>query len=268
MYHFGQMTVGLMLSVWLAAPHSWAADRLETLSSRLANHQDFRVRTQAALALGTSRNKAAVAPLCEALADSSTTVRAASAAALGRLQRGGKECLKQRLATEVSASVREVLQRSLELLGGATDHKQLTSTSRYYVAIGDIRNTTGRGGGEVQRMARAAMADAISALRGYVVAPEGETPKQAKTRLAKHKSVVGFFLIPTVGAPVYSGGSLSVRVEIAIFTYPGKAMKGVIPVKLTQPGVSGTSRAIENDLIRAASERAIAKLSENVRRLD
>jgi hypothetical protein len=257
-----------MLSLWLTASHPFAADRVGTLSSRLSNHQDFRVRTQAALALGASRSKAAVSPLCDALADSSTTVRAASAAALGRLQRGGKECIKERLGTETSASVKKVLQRSLELLGGATASKQLTSTSQYYVAIGAIRDETGRGGQEVQRIARVVMTDAISALHGYVAAPEGETLRQAKKRLGKHKNVTGFFLIPTVGAPAYSGGNLSVRVEIAVFTYPGKAMKGVIPVKLTQPGVGGTSRATEDELIRAASERVIAKLSENAHRLD
>ena len=257
-----------MVGLWLLSGHAWAADRIETLSARLASHEDFRVRTQAALALGASRNKAAVEPLCRGLADPSTTVRAASAAALGRLQRGGKKCLAERLPKEASASVKKVVERSLELLGGSSERKELTSASRYYVAIGDVQDTTGRTGEEVRRMVRSAMADAISALSGYVVAPEGETPNQAKKRLAKHKGVTGFFLIPTVRAPEYSRGDLSVRVEIAIFTYPGKAMKGVIPVKLTQPGVTGTARATEDDLIRAASERAIAKLSENADRLD
>src|SRR5687768_4441045 len=42
--------------------------------AKLGSNPDFRVRTQAALALGASRQKAAVAPLCRSLSDSNTTV--------------------------------------------------------------------------------------------------------------------------------------------------------------------------------------------------
>src|SRR5882757_8374398 len=83
----------------LAEPVAGSAD-VDHLLQNLANGSDFRIRTQAALALGASKSQLAVEPLCGGLGDANATVRAASAAALGRLRLGGSECLQRRLATE------------------------------------------------------------------------------------------------------------------------------------------------------------------------
>src|SRR3954453_615218 len=72
--------------LWTGAARAQASD-LERLIYNLANSEDFRVRTQAALALGASKSERAVVPLCSGLGDPNTTVRAASAAALGALRR-------------------------------------------------------------------------------------------------------------------------------------------------------------------------------------
>ncbi|MEO6420067.1 MAG: HEAT repeat domain-containing protein, partial [Polyangiaceae bacterium] len=60
--------------------------RVTFLTERLQS-DDFRVRTQAALALGAVDDDGAVTPLCRALSDSSEIVRQISAAALKRLAR-------------------------------------------------------------------------------------------------------------------------------------------------------------------------------------
>src|SRR3954469_19550625 len=94
---------------------------MERLIYNLANSEDFRVRTQAALALGASKNERAVPPLCGALADLNTTVRAASAAALGRLaRRAGQECLEKRLSTELSDVVKQTIRKALEVIKSGT----------------------------------------------------------------------------------------------------------------------------------------------------
>ena len=49
-----------------------ATDRIDTLAYRLAHDDDFRVRTQAALALGATHSTRAVHPLCGGLDDSNT----------------------------------------------------------------------------------------------------------------------------------------------------------------------------------------------------
>src|SRR4051794_19439286 len=79
------------------------------LVQNLASGSDFRIRTQAALALGASKSASAVEPLCAGLADTNATVRAASAAALGRLHLGGTECLQKRLANEASDTVKSAI---------------------------------------------------------------------------------------------------------------------------------------------------------------
>jgi len=247
-------------------PSARAADRVDALAARLLKHDDFRVRVQAALALGTSADQRAVKPLCESLADSSSTVRAAGAAALGRLRRGGQACLKKRLGEETSDTVKKVLVRSLELVQKGDEEPGLTEATRYYIAIGDITDSTGRES-RVDSLVRSAMASVVLTRQEYAVAPERESPQQAKKRLTKFRKTKGFFLSPTISAPQYSDGKLSVKVEIAIFTYPSKALKGMIPVKLTQSGVSSPDGATEDGLIRAAAERAVQKFAENIDRI-
>lgn len=62
-----------------------ASPKLDALSDRLRDSSDFRVRVQAALELGRSKDADAVEPLTEALDDQHASVRAAAAAALGKL---------------------------------------------------------------------------------------------------------------------------------------------------------------------------------------
>ena len=90
------------------------AESVDVLADRLQNASDFRVRVQAALALGTSNDSAAVKPLCDGLDDSNTAVRSAAAAALGRLgMKSGVSCLKNRLGSESNASVTAQIRRSI-----------------------------------------------------------------------------------------------------------------------------------------------------------
>jgi hypothetical protein len=256
----------LALTQGFLVPSARAADGIEALVERLAKHSDFRVRVQAALALGASADARAVKPLCASLEDSSSTVRAAGAAALGRLRRGGQACLKARLDVETSDTVKKILARSLGLVGQSDEEPRLTEATRYYVAIGDITDSTGRKS-TVDSLVRSAMAGAVVARQEFAVAPKGESPQQARKRLVKFRKTTGFFLSPTISAPRYSDGNLIVKVEIAIFTYPSKALKGMIPVKLTQPGVSSPDRVAEDTLIRAAAERAVQKFTENIDRI-
>src|SRR5512140_557052 len=65
------------------APSARGDGRTSFLIDRLRS-DDFRVRAQAALALGATNDDAAVQPLCGALSDGSDVVRQAGAAALKR----------------------------------------------------------------------------------------------------------------------------------------------------------------------------------------
>jgi hypothetical protein len=111
------------------------------------------------------------------------------------------------------------------------------------------------------------MSKAAGAMDGYAVAPDGEKPAEVKKRLAQFKQLKAYMLSPKVAEPKYTDGNLVVKIEVAIFTYPGKALKGTIPVKLTQQDVSSKDSSSEDELIRMAAERAIEKFAENVERI-
>jgi len=262
------LSVLSLVAIVLVAPTAGAEDSVDRAAKQLRNSEDFRVRTQAALSLGSSKSKRAVEPLCDGLEDSNTTVRIAAAAALGKLKKGGKDCLEKRLEDENSGAVKKSIKKALTQIGSGGAGPAITSSTKVYVAIAKVSDKTGRSGNSVGSIVRKSMLKAAGGLDGFVVAPEDETTTQAKKVLSKWKKLKAFYLSPKVLAPKYSGGSLQVKVEVAIFTYPGKALKGNIPVKLTQQGVSGEDTDSEDELIKMASERVMEKFSQNVERIE
>jgi hypothetical protein len=231
------------------------------LTANLRN-DDFRVRTQAALALGASQNAKAIAPLCNALGDENTTVRAAAAAALGRLSLGGEDCLEKRLASESTSVVKSAVEKALEQLDGG--EPVFTPASRYYIALSKLADKSGRKDNALERVVRAGMKSAGSALDGVVFAPFHESQGRAKERLAKHPRVKGFYLSARLPPFEYTDGSLTVRLEVAMFSYPDKTMIGNYSVRLTQPDVAQADPQSENELVSMAAERAIEKFAHIV----
>lgn len=235
-----------------------AAD-VDHLVQNLTSGADFRIRTQAALALGASKSKRAVEPLCSGLADSNATVRAASAAALGRLRLGGVECLQKRLTNESSDTVKSAITKALDPV--------FSPETKYYVAIGKIADKTGRTGDEVDGIVHRAMVSAAAASAEFTMAPPGESLADAKRRLVGHSSVKPVFLSPRVPVPDYSGGNLTIRIEVAMFSYPDKSLLGSYTTKLTQQGVTSPDKETEDELIRDTATRAFEKFTVAAARL-
>ncbi len=233
--------------------------------AKLGTNPDFRVRTQAALALGATKQKSAVPPLCRALSDGNTTVRAAAAAALGKLKLGGSDCLKARIAVEQNATAKAAMEKSLAILLTPPE-PVITSETKFYLAIAKTTDKSGRTGDGVDRMVRGAMEGAAPPL-GIVLAPAAETQEQGKKRLAAHPKVKAFYFSPRVAPIEYVGGNLKVKLEIAFFTYPEKAMIGTFTVPLTQEGVDGPDPASEDDLLKMAAARALEKFAPIAARL-
>jgi len=221
---------------------------------------DFRLRTQAALALGASKDAKAVAPLCHTLSDENVSVRAAAAAALGRLTLGGEDCVEARLAQEPNDSVKSALQKALEALDGG--EPKFTSETHYYLAFGKLTDKSGRAGNELERVVRKAVSGAAGGLPQLVLAPRHEAAPRAKERLAKRPSVKAFYLSPRVAPFEYKEGALTVRLEIAMFSYPERAMVGNFSVRLTQPDVPRPDPSSENELVAMAAERALEKFTK------
>ena len=232
---------------------------VDRLVQNLASGSDFRIRTQAALALGASKSRLAVEPLCTSLADSNATVRAASAAALGRLRLGGSDCLQKRLASEASDTVKSAIVKALDPV--------FSPETKYYVAIGKISDKTGRAGDEVDAIVHSAMIGAAVALPAFTLAPPGESVADAKRRLVGHAGVKPVFLSARVPAADYSGGNLTIRIEVAMFSYPDKSLLGSYTTKLTQQGVSSPDKETEDELIRDTAARAFEKFTVAASRL-
>jgi hypothetical protein len=252
------IALGVLLVCGVAAAEEPDLNRLLTN----LRHEDFRLRTQAALALGASKNQRATEPLCAALDDSNVSVRAAAAAALGRLALGGDECLEKHLASESTPNVKLAMERALELLDGG--EPEFTAEARYYLAIGKVTDKTGRTGPKLDRLVRKGMAFAGTSLKGFTFAPFHETPMRAKERVAKHPKVKGFYLSPRLPPFDYADGNLTVRLEVAMFSYPDKAMVGNYTVRLTQPDVPKPDPVSENELVSMAAERAMEKFAHIV----
>jgi hypothetical protein len=238
-----------------------AQDRIDRQVTLLKTSSDFRVRTQAALALGSSKSERAVAPLCTGLDDANTTVRIASAAALGRLNLGGADCLKRRLAKEPSTTVQGSIQRALGQLGAA--EPTIGDSTRFYVALGVTSHETKRG--DIDSMMRKGMAKGAGAGGTFAFAPGGETVAQAKAVFGKHGKLKGFYLAPKLTLS-YAGGRLNIRLSVAMLTYPDKNMIGQFTKTVASPA-SAPDPELEAELVSYAAEAAMKQFAEVASRL-
>jgi HEAT repeats len=252
-------------------PRAAQADpRTSYLTDQLKSNDDYRVRTQAALALGASGDNAAVKPLCDALGDSNASVKVAAAAALGKLGKpAGLPCLESALKRESALSVKTQIEKSVTALrsggssaGGAPAPPLPDAKTKVYVAI-QVTNKTSRGAGEVDALIRSAMQEKLLAKPGFAVAPKSETPAQGGP-IVKSKKLKGFFLIATVEAPIYEGGNLSQTVRISMWSYPEKALQGEFAPKLTQSGTPKKDVESEDALMKLCVENAIESFQKVV----
>jgi hypothetical protein len=108
-------------------------------------------------------------------------------------------------------------------------------------------------------MVRGTMVKAAGPL-SIAVAPQAETPADARKRIASKAGLKALHLSPRIAPIEYTGSALKVRLEVAVFTYPDKNMIGSFAVPLTQHGTTDKDPASEDELIKMASERALEKL--------
>lgn len=253
------IVVVLLFVVGVGATASAQSADLQRALGNL-KHEDFRVRTQAALALGASKDPRVAAPLCSALLDSNLTVRAAAAAALGRLPKAGEDCLEKRLEAETNPVVKAAIEKALDAVAGP----RITSDTEVYLVIAKLTDKSGRTGNDLSRLVRSGMSNASTALPTYALAPRWENEARSRRRLAEHGKLKCFYLSPRLPPFEYADGALVVRLEVAMFSYPAKAMIGTFSVKLTQPDVAPGDQESENDLVKMAAERAVMKFAKLV----
>ncbi len=243
-----------------------ATDRLAELAGKLRSDKDFRVRTQAALALGVSQSDRAVAPLCTGLDDDNHTVRAASAAALGKLRRGGADCIQRRMNGEQHPKVKEMLAKALRRLEQSIA-PIIGPETRYYVAIGPTTNKTPGADVDIEQLVREALNRELGKDKTLALAPSDETEDQAQKLLAKHKSLRSVFIWPKLQA-TDEGGKLNFKLSFTLFSYPDKAFKGSLAQGASLSGARSHDFAALEQLMEAAAPLIVAKFISNVGRLE
>lgn len=245
------------------------AERVKFLAEKL-RADDFRVRTNAALALGASNDELAVDPLCGALSDSSEVVRQASAVAMKRLAKSSAlKCLKAREPRESNDGVKVAITRAIEAIsaGGGGDGADSgkvkdNPSAKYYIALSTIANSTGRGQSEVEGVVVKAIRNKLEAAGTIQLAPGKETPDSARDTMKKRK-MNGFYLAIAVDKFDYSGGNLRVKVKIGVFTYPGKSLLGNVDKTLTKEGVSRDDKSAEDQMLDMAAGLASEQFAQN-----
>ncbi len=245
--------------------------RVKFLAEKLRS-DDFRVRTNAALALGATNDDTAVDPLCGALSDGSDVVRQASAVALKRLNRPASlPCLKARAASETNEGVKIQIARALDALGASGDSSgsggddgkiKENPNAKFYIALSSVANSTGRPQTDVERIVLSAIKSKLDAAGTVQLAPSNETPDAAKDKMAKRK-MKGLYLAIAVDRFDYAGGNLRVKVKIGIFKYPGKSLVGNVDKGVTKEGVGATDKSSEDQLLDIASSLASEQIAQN-----
>lgn len=268
-----------LASALVVATNVFADGRVQFLSDRLhypplaGQIDDFRVRTNAALALGATNDDGAVSPLCGGLDDPSDVVRQAAAVALKKLGRSSAvDCLKRRAEVEPRQPVKLEIQRALAALdsgggaagggGGATP--AFVDGARYYVALSPVNNATSRPTPDIERVVKDAIQARLAQLGGYQLAPAGESNAAAKAAIAKRK-LKGYYLGIGVEKFDYSDGNLRVRVKIAVFSYPGRDLRGEVPAGATLPGARPGDRGAEDQLLTVVAGQAAELFAQNFR---
>jgi hypothetical protein len=256
-----------------------AGGRVEFLAERLrfppgaGQADDFRVRTSAALALGATDDDDAVAPLCGGLSDPTEVVRQAAAVALKRLGRPSElDCLRRRVGIETSTSVKAEIQRAIDAIdapgggGGSSGNggagPAVVANARYYVALSSITNNTSRPTGDIERVVKDAITSKLAQLSEYQLAPAGESNGAAKAAIAKRK-LKGYYLGISVEKFDYSDGNLRVRVRIAVFSYPGRDLRGEVPAGATLPGARPGDKGAEDQLLSVVAGQATDLFAQN-----
>lgn len=252
-------------SLFLLLPRLAGAEDLQKDAELLRAASDFRVRTQAALALGASRSPRAVDPLCQGVTDSNRVVRIASATALSRLAQGGDDCIRRQLQAEIDPQVKVALEKALGKLtgSGGPPEPAVGPTTRFYVAIAKLS-----GPERLDAPVRAAFVRGVAGVSEVAIAPAAETITQAGDVLKKYRSIKGFLLQPRAVKPTYEGGELKVKLSVAILSYPDKELVGSFTQNLAMPGVVGPDPKLEEELVLAAAESAMRKFLQIVPTLD
>ena len=242
--------------------------KVSFFSDQLKNNDDFRVRTKAALSLGTSDDAGAVKPLCTCLDQGSEveSVRVACAAALGKLKKPGSDvCLKAH-ASDSSSKVKEQVAASLKSLGGsipsagssddqcpAPSSPPAKAKAKYYVGV-VVNNKTARPDSEIKSMISKEVRCKLLSQGRFKLASDDQTDPKSMTTVVKKEKLDGYYLQMQVDPITYKGGQLQISMKLTIMSET-RDLKGEATKTLAMPGMTSPSKDDEDDLLKMAAQK-------------
>ena len=241
------------------------ADRIRFLTEKMKD-SDQRVRTSAALSLGSSNDEGAVEPLCGGLSDREEVVRQSAAAGLKRLAKSSAlGCLRAREQTESSEAVKVAITRAIEAISseGPGDSVKDNPNAKYYISLSTVANSTSRSASEVEKIVLKSVRAKLDAAGSVQLATAGETPDKARAVIKEKKLKGGFYLAIAVDNFQYEGGNLRVKIKIGVFNYPNKSLLGNVDKSLTAQGVSSGDKMTEDRLLELAAGLASEQFANN-----
>jgi HEAT repeats len=219
------LSVLVVIAVTVSGTPASTAQELGTLTRALVTGADFRLRVTAALTLGKTRNKAAVAPLMNALDDAHPAVRAAAAAALAVLgDRSAVVALKTHLDNEESPSVKTQIKTALDMLSGPSgDH-----SARLLVKLGQMRVGTNIHSGHLLDAFRGATRARAAELPGVEVLSDSSEEGRESQKRRLPVLVLDGTLNRLAQGSQGSNVTISAQVEYVIRKSPEQALKGSV----------------------------------------
>jgi hypothetical protein len=265
------MMLGVVVLSWALAatgPRVHADTRTDFLVRMLASSDQFRVRTQAALALGSRPPEpAAVKALASALKDEHPAVRSASAGALELLKDPTALASLRAARKDRDSSVRSAVEHAigaLETASTATAARapadESSSNSTFYVAVGTPSAQVGLPAPALRSL-RELVVKQVSELDGVRLAPENENQAAAAGVLRKAK-LIGYYLDSAITKlEERPDGALRAQVSVIVGTYPGRAMRVMLSGAATVSG-GGTSDQAKMQAVEAAFTGALRRLPQ------
>ena len=226
-YASGLLVIGCVLSVTLPA----AAGDHAVLLRMLREGHDFRVRAQAALALGRRQDPALARPLEAALFDRHHGVRAAAATALGRLGSASSLPALRRAVGDVSREVRERAREALKQIDtrarraaaiastpkrpSPQPHRVSWRSVRYAVHVGNMHNQSGLAARALPALMSHQIAQGLREMKRVAVLSGADAgPRSEVTR----RNLPAFRVEGTLTSLSFRqvGNKLSVRAEVSL----------------------------------------------------
>lgn len=275
-----------LLAVAPAALPLAAQDRTQ-LVRILESDLDFRVRIQAAFALGNTRDAAALDPLVRALADPNPAVRAAAATGLARL--GNRRALTAlgNHTRDPSAAVRVQAERAIRQIssgeasapsapsspppgaigsaGGLYPRFSIVPSEssvswgavRYVVFLGSLENRSGYQGPQLTQALRREVSSNLHALRSLAVLDDPEHVSADHAREITRRRLPKLRLdgaLSRVNRRAVSR-QLSIRCEVSfmLLDEPERVMRGVL-----NGAATGSDEVGSQDQERRLAEQALA----------